>query len=143
MDIKLRERFEREKQLELWPNKRVPVGGTKVEPQRAEIINGVGNVATFTFNGSEMELHALMSTPGHVRFGTFYFPGWTALVDGEPREVSPEMRTGLITLRLSEGVHHIILRFGPTPLRRKSAIASAVSGVIVLLLLIAGGRRSR
>jgi hypothetical protein len=78
----------------------------------------------------------LLSTaePLTVRFNTFYFPGWQALVDGEPVIIRPSYPEGLITFEVPAGEHHVSVRFGDTLVRKVGNIVSVVS-----LLLLVGG----
>ena len=48
----------------------------------------------------------------------FYFPGWQALVDGQPAAVQPTGPLALVGVDLPAGRHDVLLRFGLTPLRR-------------------------
>ncbi len=76
----------------------------------------------------------LLSTaePLTIRFNTFYFPGWQALVDGEPVVIRPSYPEGLITFEVPAGEHDVSVRFGDTPVRK---IANIVSLVSVLFLV--------
>lgn len=49
-----------------------------------------------------------------VRFRQFYFPGWTATVNGQPAEVYPEDEVGQITLDLPAGTHEVALAYTGT-----------------------------
>ena len=71
-----------------------------------------------------------------MRWHSFYFPGWQALVDGKPTQVSPSTRLGLITARIPAGDHTVSLRFGATPARRTGTILSLLSLLGLLGLLI-------
>jgi hypothetical protein len=74
-----------------------------------------------------------------LRFHTFYFPGWSALIDGEPATSRPSAVLGLLTVDVPAGAHVVEVRFGPTPLRLASIFASLV-GLIIAGMLIAGVR---
>ena len=74
------------------------------------------------------------SEPLTVRFNTFYFPGWQALVDGEPVVIRPSYPEGLITFEVPPGEHHVSVRFGDTPVRKAANIVSVGS-----VLLVVGG----
>lgn len=81
-----------------------------------------------------------------ARVLTFYFPGWRALVDGEPVEIAPDARHGFITVLLPAGRHTLELRFGSTLPRTAGTIVSAVSllalvGLAILIGLPVGARR--
>ncbi|MCP4518012.1 MAG: YfhO family protein, partial [Delftia sp.] len=79
-----------------------------------------------------------ISTPKKfvLRLYTFYFPGWRAYVDGEEVEIEVAGPEGFITLRVPEGEHEVLVRFGDTPPRTAGWIISAV-GLVMLLIAMA------
>lgn len=68
-------------------------------------------------------------------FHTLYFAGWRATLDGRPIEIAPLPGSGLTSLRLPEGTHDVILRFGRTPARWAADLISLLAGVGMLILL--------
>ena len=82
------------------------------------------------------------SPKASLAFHTYYFPGWRAYVDGQPREVQPVENLGYIGLDLGQGEHRVILRLERTPLR---ALAEGVSlvAVLVIVALIVGRKATR
>jgi hypothetical protein len=55
-----------------------------------------------------------------LRFYTYYFPGWRVFVDGQrlpDSALRPETVYGLLTVDIPPGKHHVLLRWGDTPLR--------------------------
>lgn len=70
-----------------------------------------------------------------------YNGGWTALVDGKAEEI---FRCGgmYMGLSLSEGSHHVELRY-TTPGLKKGFIISAASGIVIILLALFSKRQSR
>ena len=55
-----------------------------------------------------------------LRFYTYYFPGWRVYVDGErlpDSALRPETVYGLLTVDIPPGEHHVLLRWGDTPVR--------------------------
>lgn len=69
-----------------------------------------------------------------VRFHQYYFPGWTATLDGQPVEVYAEDEFGLLTILVPPGDHIIELHFGNTPIRTIGTVVTlmsvALAGVI-------------
>ena len=57
------------------------------------------------------------TSPFTAAFNTFYFPGWTARLDGKPISLAPDTPYGRITALLPAGQHQLEVWFGPTPLR--------------------------
>lgn len=70
-----------------------------------------------------------------------YYPGWTAIVDGNKREVRE--RNGLIQFDLPPGAKRYELRFFETPLRLASDIMSALSLFWLLVSAILEKRYAR
>jgi hypothetical protein len=63
----------------------------------------------------------------------FYFPGWTATLDGGPVTIEPAEPDGLMTIRVPAGSHTLTIRFDDTPPRR---IAWAISAAALFLLAV-------
>ncbi len=78
-----------------------------------------------------------ISTPKKfiLRLYTFYFPGWTAYVDGEQVEIDVAGPEGFITLQVPEGEHEVVVRFEDTPPRTTGWIISS-AGLIVLVIAV-------
>ncbi|MEW5989295.1 MAG: hypothetical protein AB1791_21930, partial [Chloroflexota bacterium] len=76
-----------------------------------------------------------------ARFHWYYFPGWTAELDGRPLEVFPSGPHGLLTTEIPAGRHTLTLTFGDTPLRRFANGLSLVSLVVFVGLLVIGNWR--
>lgn len=65
----------------------------------------------------------------------FYFPGWQALVDGQPAAVQPTGPLALVGVDLPAGRHDVTLRFGLTPIRRTGWVISAIGLALTAALL--------
>jgi 4-amino-4-deoxy-L-arabinose transferase-like glycosyltransferase len=79
-----------------------------------------------------------------LRFYTYYYPGWRVYVDGQrlPETVlRPETVYGLLTVDVPPGEHHVLLRWGDTPLRLagKALTLACLAGALVLVAV--GGHR--
>ncbi len=83
------------------------------------------------------------SPQASLAFHTYYFPGWRAYVDGQPREVRTVENLGYIGLDLDQGEHQVVLRLERTPLRALAEGVSLAATLAVIGLLIAGGRLTR
>jgi hypothetical protein len=81
--------------------------------------------------------------PVRVESALFYFPGWTAAVDGAEVAIAPQPVTGLIAFDVPAGKHRVVLELRQTPLRRWSSAVSAAALSLCLGVLIAAGRRGR
>jgi uncharacterized membrane protein YfhO len=80
--------------------------------------------------------------PLHLRFYTYYFPGWQATVDGRPVKIKPEGPNGLIGLDVPAGEHVVDLRFGLTPVRLAGRLLSALGVVMLGGLVWLGARKA-
>jgi hypothetical protein len=89
--------------------------------------------------------------PFVAAFRTFFFPGWTAELDGEPVTATALEPHGQIGVDVPAGEHHLIVRFGSTPLRTAATILSlaafcvlgvtvAVAGPAAMITAVVTGR---
>jgi hypothetical protein len=74
-------------------------------------------------------------------FYTYYFPGWQVYVDGQrlpesALEIVPPY--GLLAVEVPPGEHHVLLRWGDTPLRRAGKLLSLAFLVLALGLVLFG-----
>ena len=81
----------------------------------------------------------IVSTPDAfvARFRTFYFPGWTAQLDGQPLAISVTEPHGQISVEVPAGEHRLAVWFGSTPLRTAATLLSLASVVVLCLALVA------
>ncbi len=73
--------------------------------------------------------------PFTLRFNTFYFPGWQAQLDGQAAPLTPSDPHGLISMPLPAGQHHLVVWFGSTPIRTLANALTAISAVMLGLIL--------
>ena len=92
----------------------------------------------------ELWVRSAEGTP--LRFYTYYFPGWRVTIDGQrlPDEaLRPETVYGLLTVDVPPGEHHVLLRWGDTPLRLASKVLTLACLLLALALLLPARRRRR
>lgn len=77
-----------------------------------------------------------VSSARPVRFRQFYFPGWTATLDGQPVTVYPEAELGQITVDVPAGTHVIALAYTGTTAQAVGALVTLASIVIVVALAL-------
>jgi hypothetical protein len=94
----------------------------------------------YRFEGSE---------PFQARFFTFFFPGWTARLDGQAVDITIEPGSGLISVPVPAGSHELQLHFGDTPLRTGANVITGLTATGLILVGLwwvtrhpAAGRRS-
>lgn len=109
--------------------------------RRAAIARGQGTILEQSATPLSARARVQADGPVHLRFFTYYFPGWRAEVDGRPAEIAPDPPNGLIGLDLPPGEHDVRIRFGATPVRRGAAALSLVGLALVVGLWIYGRRR--
>jgi hypothetical protein len=91
------------------------------------------------------EYEIVTPEPFTAQFNTIYFPGWTALVGGNPVPITPSYPRGLITFGVPAGQHRVLVRFGDTPVRTSANIISGM-GLLVMIgvtLFVSLKRRRR
>lgn len=62
-------------------------------------------------------------------YRSFYFPGWTATLDGKPLPIRVTFPHGLMALDVPAGAHTLEIRFGSTPVRVAAAGLSALAAL--------------
>jgi hypothetical protein len=70
-----------------------------------------------------------------LRLNTFYYPGWTAAVDGRSAETAPDSPRALVSVRVPAGEHVVSVRFVPISVRTAAGGVSVVAGVLAILAL--------
>jgi hypothetical protein len=73
-------------------------------------------------------------TPRPVRFRQFYYPGWTAKLDGQTADIYPEDELGQITLDVPAGKHIISLSYTGTPIQTIGALITLASIAVAIVL---------
>ena len=94
---------------------------------KAHVLAQGGTVEMVRHGGASEEIVVRSPQETEVQFYTYYFPGWTAYVDGRKASIYPSGPQGLITLRMPAGEHRVFLRFEDTPIRTAGSIISFVS----------------
>ncbi|MGH2591917.1 MAG: hypothetical protein ACRDGG_00205, partial [Anaerolineae bacterium] len=69
-----------------------------------------------------------------ARFNVFTFPGWQAVVDGQPVPIRPTAGDGFIRFDVPASARSFGIRFESTPPRTLGATVSLVSGLAVIVL---------
>ncbi len=74
------------------------------------------------------EIRVVSDESFDVQYASFYFPGWTAVIDNNPIDINPSDPEGLITFPVPAGEHTLMVRWQSTPLR------STLAGLSVMAL---------
>jgi hypothetical protein len=91
----------------------------RVEMPRVSFREGSGTVREEQWLSSRRRLELRTASGGTVELRSFWFPGWTATLDGAALELGPSHR-GTVTFRVPPGEHTVELRFGATAVRRSA-----------------------
>jgi hypothetical protein len=109
-------------------------------------VEGAGSFSVERWTPREIALAVETAQGVAFNVNQFYYPGWTAYVDGHTHTLAPSQPDGLLHLALPPGAHRLILRLEKTPQEVGGQLVSAAS-VVVLLVWLAGGewfaRRSK
>ncbi len=109
----------------------------------AEALAPGASVEMIRAGGASDELWVRSPEGTALRFYTYYFPGWRVYVDGErlpAGALRPEGPYGLLTVDIPPGEHHVLLRWGDTPLRLGGRVLSLACLALAVGLVIAGQR---
>ncbi|MCB8943900.1 MAG: glycosyltransferase family 39 protein [Ardenticatenaceae bacterium] len=102
-------------------------------------------IVDITYENLAAAVHVDAPEPFTARYLTFAFPGWTAVVDGEPVPIEPSDPEGLITFAVPAGEHTLAVRWQSTPLRTVLLGLSvmALAGVVVTAVVLGKGQVAR
>lgn len=81
------------------------------------------------------------SIPSTLRISTFYYPGWTALIDGTEVPIEIEKESGAMLLNIPTGKNEVLLEFRETSLRRGAKWLSIFSFFAALFILALNRRK--
>jgi hypothetical protein len=107
--------------------------GAAIERLDSAYLPAGTRVETAVYKVNQMELTLEASQPFQAVFHTFYFPGWQAVIDGQPAALGPVTERGLIGVTVPAGQHRLRLFFTETPVRR---VANTIS--VLALFIVAG-----
>lgn len=105
----------------------------------AEALAPGASVEMIRAGGASDELWVRSPEGTAVRFYTYYYPGWRVYVDGErlhDSALQPETVYGLLTVDVPPGEHHVLLRWGDTPVRLVGKTLTLACLALALLLLL-------
>ena len=103
-----------------------------MEPVRTA--SGNGRITVERWEPERRELRVELDRDDRLEFRTFYFPGWTALLDGQPAEIHAGPVRNIV-VDLPAGTHRVTLDFRSTPIRRAGNAITilALAGLLALL----------
>jgi len=109
--------------------------GSSVPTQsRAEIVEGIGTVVVREWRPRKITLSTKGRTDLLLTIGQYYFPGWSAKLDGQTGSpAKPSPGEGLLSVKVPPGRHNLVLR-----LRAESAERSGQVISLIALATLAG-----
>lgn len=142
MNQRLQDRLLRDRELDLYLQPTIPLGGQPIKPQSVEILSGSCVVHDMKFGCESIAISGYSLKPSRLRIGTFFYPGWRCIVNGIDSAISPDDQTGLMTIAVGEGSQEIRLSFGSTLVRFICGLISLGTLVVVVAALLSRVRHS-
>jgi hypothetical protein len=105
----------------------------------AEVLAPGASLEMIRAGGASDELQVRSPGGTPLRFYTYYFPGGRVYLDGErlpDSALRPETVYALLTVDIPPGEHHVLLRWGDTPLRLTGKALTLLSLATALALVI-------
>jgi hypothetical protein len=112
----------------------------------AEALAPGATVEMIRAGGASDEMRVRSADGTVLRFLTYYFPGWRVYVDGEPlldSALRPDGPYGLLAVDTPPGEHHVLLRWGDTPVRLAGKAVTLACLALALVLLGPWWRRTK
>jgi uncharacterized membrane protein YfhO len=104
--------------------------------EKVIIVKGAGSISIIDWKSNRRVLSTTGNTPLTIKFSTFFYPGWTARIDGLNSKIAVDKDSGAMLIDIPKGKHAVTLKFQDTPIRYYSKIISLLSFVILIFLLI-------
>ncbi len=102
---------------------------------KASVTVGQGSLLIQRWQPREIVLQANATTDIWVTINQFYYPGWTARLNGESYLLPVQSPEGLLRIRVPSGKHSVIVRLDAGVEERVGKIISAVSVFFTLFSL--------
>jgi len=93
---------------------------------KVEYTDNKANIKVLQNKSNYLEATVDASDKGLVKINTVYYPGWSIYVNGKKAKLNYES-SGFMEIPLEKGKWHVQAKFGETPLRVFSDLASLVS----------------
>jgi uncharacterized membrane protein YfhO len=110
-----------------------------LEQEKSPIVfkEGHGTAEIVSWKSQSRMIKAIATSTSTLRISTFYYPGWTASINGREIPIGIEKDSGAMLLSLPSGENMVSLEFRDTPLRRTArwvsilSLVAAMSGLVV------------
>jgi len=102
--------------------------------EKVSIAIGIGAFDIIEWKTHKRTLLTKGETNLRLQFSTFYFPGWTAELDGKSYNILVDKENGSMILEIPKGSHQIQLTFRDTQVRILGKVISISSLFLILVL---------
>jgi hypothetical protein len=115
------------------------------EQEKSPIVfkEGHGTAEIVSWKSQSRMIKAMATSTSTLRISTFYYPGWTALVNGREIPIGIEKDSGAMLLSLPSGENTVLLEFRDTPLRRTARWVSILSLFAAILGLVVDRKKGK
>ena len=113
------------------------------EPRALRGLTSPVEIISVSRRAARQELTVRAAEKTAVETATFFYPGWTATVDGAQTAVRPRPGSGTMVFELPAGEHRVVLRLGTTPPRRAGRAATLLTVVLMAAASAGVGLRGR
>ena len=109
-----------------------------VHDKKVGIIEGEGVIKSYNVKNGFREYQIEADTSLRLADYTFYFPGWNVYVDGvsTPMEFQDPNYRGVITYKIPEGNHSVVLKFEETRISQYSIIISIFASFSFIVWIV-------
>jgi hypothetical protein len=97
---------------------------SETKNEKALAVRGTATIDVDSWQSERRVISIRAATDTVIRVATYFYPGWTAEIDGEKMPVYMEETTGAILVNIPAGYHHLVMQFHDTPLRFGAKIVS-------------------
>ncbi len=98
--------------------------------------DSTAKVTITAYEPNQLSYKATSKAGGVIVFSEVYYPGWTAMVDGQPAELG-RVNYVLRALKTEPGTHDIVLEFRPKSISTTETVAYVASAILILGVLAA------
>ena len=119
--------------------KRVGAGDNGIS--KVKIVDGKGQINVIGWESRNILLHAKADTEMNVYVSQFYYPGWTARIEGDQQDIAvrPSPFDGLLSLAIPEGEYDVRLILRESTEEITGKVISLISVLCVMAYVIVIG----
>lgn len=103
--------------------------------KKVELISGKGTIEIISSTNKQLVVKIKDAKKAVIQINTVFWPGWDAKINGEASEIAYTNPKGVMTVKIPDGNHELILSFNETPIRIFGNILSIVSFLLLLFVV--------